>query len=192
MRVIKFMFLFLMFSIPLNSEEGYMKPIILTNNFSGKIIWECLTPQYDFKIKAGYGYFQEFDTLKYKNKSLGCIIDDLSKKYELLDSRTFATWEKFKPEDDFDRTNFTFLFKKDDTTAIEINGCVNPEFIINERNDSVALEHFISLNSFILEALEINFRARFMQLKERSKKNNSKVLQESIDYCKKYFPKACE
>lgn len=181
-----------MFSIPLNSEDGNMKPIILINNFSGQIIWECLTPKYDFKIKAGYGYFQEFDTVKYKNKSLGCIIDDLSKKYKLLNSRKFATWETFKPEDDFDRTNFTFLFKKDDTTAIEINGCINLEYMIYERNDSVALEHFLSINSFILEALEINFRATYLQLKEMSITDSSKILQKSITYCKKYFPKACK
>lgn len=201
MKVIQFiilnLILILMLSIRLNGENRGGNPVKLTNNYVDWVSDDCLSPAYDFEILPELSYFQGFDTVKYKNQSLGFIIDDLSRQYELIESKTFTNWESFTPEDKFDRTGFSFEFKKDDSTAIEINGCVaNSKYIIHEKNDSLALNHMLSINSFILEALLLDVKARYNDLKILTLKDSSAIIRPAIirqtmKYYEKHFPKAC-
>lgn len=174
----------------ISNSYAVENPMILNNNFNSPLAKTCLTNNFIFELVPSYKYYKEFDTNKYKNKSIGFIIDDLKDKFKLLESETYSGWENLREGDDLYRSHFSFLFKMDDFNAIKLQGCF-PNFIKTD-NDSLALEHLMQQDKFIIEALQINFKERFKQLKEISINDNSEELLLSISYCIKYFPKACE
>ena len=184
--------------VNLNSHSGNIQPMILSNNSSGSYECDFLTTRHDIRLFPELSYFNEFDTLKYKDKPLGFIIDDLFNKYQLLESETFTNWETFKPEDEFERTHFKFQFKKDDTTSIEINGCItNSKEMIYETNDSIALKHILTIKSFVLEALLLDVKERYYHLKISSMQDSSAIIKPAIirqrmQYYEQHFPEACK
>ncbi|MBX3044633.1 MAG: hypothetical protein KIT33_16030 [Candidatus Kapabacteria bacterium] len=189
--VISAILIFLM--VNLNSHSGNMQPMILINNYSGNLRNDCLTPDFYYEVWEGYKYYQDFDTSKYANKTLEFIVKDMSCKFELLESRTYSYNEKLKPEHYFTRTSFSFFFKKDDSTAIELKGClVNRKDIFKEENDSLALDIMLKKDSFALDAVILNVKVRHNKLKNYYLRDSSDLAKEGMLYYEKYFPEACK
>lgn len=187
-------FIFVLLLISVVKANGVNeKRMILINNISGNLRNDCLTPDFHYEIWAGYRYYTDFDTTRYSNQTIGFIINDLSTQFELLESITYSDNEKFKPEHYFIRTSFSFLFKMDDTTALEIQGClIDKNGIIKEENDSLALEHMLKQESFELEAVLLNVKERYNQLKNNYLRDSSLIAKESMQYYENYFPEACK
>lgn len=193
MKIIVTSAILIFLMVNLNSHSGNMQPMILINNYSGNLRNDCLTPDFHYEIWAGYKNYTDFDTTKYSNKTIGFIINDLSTQFELLESRTYSYKEKFKPDDFFIRTSFSFLFKMDDSIALEIKGClIDKNGIIKEENDSLALEHMLKQESFELEAVLLNVKERYNQLKNSYLRDSSDLAKEGMQYYEKYFPEACK
>jgi hypothetical protein len=190
-KLIGFLFVSI-FIVSVYSKEE--KRIFLKNNYysNGELGLSCLTDKSIFKLVDALSYYSDFDSIRYQNKTIGYIVNDLKENYKLLETKIYSSREKCNEENFYKRTNFSFIFKKDDTTALQLRGCLDDKNIFIERNDSVAIEKTLMLDGFLMEALLINYRKKYLHLIESSKTNNSDDLKSAISYCKKYFPEACK
>ena len=174
-------------------SQSNEKIAILKNNWD--VIWDtdCLYSKLSLENMKTYGktYFKYLDTIKYRDKTLGYIVSEFSKQFQLIHKSIYTGIEKLRPGDQIRTTHFIFQFKMNDSTMLEIHGGLNPYNEFYEENDSVAIETAFLHDSFAMDFIEVNINMYYQSLYNLRNRIDYEIIRKNdSDYAliEKHFP----
>jgi hypothetical protein len=174
----------------IKAQSDFVKPIVLNNNCNFDILsyWGIDKGDYKYFENIGWVFNTNLDTIKYKNKSIGYIYNDLKNQFELIDFRVENFGEKLKPESWYFRNTIEMNFKINDSTILRINACINYKESFIEKNDSIAFEKILAVKNFEMFSYSENIRKRYYDDLTRFYLGYYFINDKFFNLYKKYFP----
>ncbi len=145
--------------------DTMVKKIVLNNIAHGNRVNDMAFLSTNGLEEFGYSYYLDIDSNRYKNKSIGYIVEDLDPKCKLIGwsfltrRKTFWGVERSKFE------GFEIYLKNSDTTAIVISGYLDYKNYLPS-DDEEAFESLLKQKKYRLTFYQVNIYKWYTEIRE--------------------------
>jgi hypothetical protein len=126
----------------------------------------------DIEKRFGDSYYLDIDSVRYKNKSIGYIVEDLDPKCKLIDWNFPARKRNFLGLKRGDYEIFEIYLKNSDTTAIIINGYLDYKIYLPS-DDKEAFEALLKQKKYKLTFFKVNINKWYTEIRNDLQKKDS-------------------